>query len=75
MITKKVGDTFHSGRGDVSAKLAKSSEEILHEESETMEGGMDAVPPEAGARPVFAAGSMPFHEGRGLGRGHGPETK
>ena len=75
MIGKDTKGWFHEGRGNVSAKLAKSSEEVLHEESEEVEGGMSAVPTDAGAKPVFATGESPFHEGRGLGRGHGPETK
>lgn len=65
---------FHEGRGSVSAKLAKSNEEVMHEESETMEEGLQAYP-EQGGHPISATGKSPFHEGRGLGRGHGPETK
>ena len=67
-------NVFVSGRGNVSGEVAKSNEEVLHEESETLEGGMDAVPSDSGAKPIYATGETPFHEGRGLGRGHGPET-
>jgi len=67
-------EKFHMGRGDVSAKLAKSDSEIMHEEAETIEHDLDAVTADAGAKPLFAAGEMPFHHGRGEGRGHGPET-
>lgn len=67
-------EVFVSGRGNVSAEVAKSGEEVIHEEAEAMQEGMEAVPTESGAKPVFATGEMPFHSGRGLGRGHGPET-
>jgi hypothetical protein len=66
---------FHTGRGNVSGELAVSGKEVLSRESETEQGGMEAVPTDAGAKPIFATGERPFHEGRGLGRGHGPETK
>lgn len=63
---------FHSGRGNVSGNLAKSPSELISQEGAESVGGMEAVP---GERPVYATGSSPFHSGRGLGRGHGPETK
>lgn len=72
---------FHAGRGNVSGNVAKSNEEVLHEEAEVMEtlaepddqkGDRANV---SGAKPVYATGqAAPFHHGRGLGRGHGPET-
>jgi hypothetical protein len=69
---------FVSGRGDVSANVAKSDSEVVHEESEVMQLGMeDGIGDKVndfGAKPVFATPNS-FHTGRGLGRGHGPETK
>ena len=70
---KGAKEVFVSGRGGPQS-LAKSNEEVVHEESEIMEDGMEAVPGDAGAKPVFATGEGPFHHGRGAGRGHGPET-
>ena len=72
--TQNQPDTFVTGRGNVSGKVAKSNEDVIHEESEIVQEGMDAVPGDAGAKPVFVTGEMPFHSGRGTGRGHGPET-
>jgi hypothetical protein len=69
-MEKNTKGWFHSGRGNVSAELAKSSKEILNQESETEQGGMEAVPTDNGAKPVYATGSAPFHSGRGAGRGH-----
>jgi hypothetical protein len=73
---------FHSGRGAVSANVAKSNEDVLHEEAEVMEelAEPDDQKGDAGndygAKPVYPTGAAaPFHYGRGLGRGHGPETK
>lgn len=78
--TKNQPDTFVTGRGNVSGELAKSNEDVLHEEAEMMETLAveesqkgDRVN-DNGAKPVFASANS-FHEGRGLGRGHGPETK
>ena len=73
MIWKKNDglDTFHTGRGNPASKLAKSG----LESGGAAVGGMEAVPGDAGAKAVYATGERPFHEGRGLGRGHGPETK
>ncbi len=73
-------EVFMSGRGNVSGKIAKSNEDVIHEESELMEEGMEPTPMggeamDHGNKPIFATGDMPFHMGRGLGRGHGPETK
>ena len=71
---------FHTGRGNVSGNVAKSTEDVLHEEAELVQDGMEPTP-EGGAatdhgnKPIFATGEMPFQSGRGLGRGHGPETK
>jgi hypothetical protein len=71
---------FHAGRGDVSAKVAKSNEEVIHEEAEVMDtlAEPDDQKGDAGndygAKPVFVADGG-FHHGRGSGRGHGPETK
>lgn len=78
--TRNQPETFVSGRGNVSENVAKSNEDVLHEESEVMEEEGEGVNPgkdanDMGAKPIFATGEMPFHEGRGLGRGHGPETK
>ncbi len=67
--TKNQPDTFVSGRGNVSGNVAKSNEE-----SEIMQDGMEAVPSDAGAKPVFATGETAFHTGRGSGRGHGPDS-
>ena len=73
--TKNQPDTFVTGRGNVSGNVAKSNEEVLHEEAEVMETEAEGVEGTAGgAKPVFATPNS-FHEGRGLGRGHGPETK
>lgn len=78
--TKLQPETFVSGRGNVSAEVAKSNEEVLHEEAEMMEGLAEGVSQEgrkandSGAKPIYATGEdAPFHHGRGLGRGHGPE--
>jgi len=73
-------EVFLSGRGNVSGNLAKSDSEVMHEEAELVQDGMEPVGKggavlDHGNMPVFTAGSKPFHEGRGLGRGHGPETK
>ena len=71
-------DAFHKGRGDVSASLAKSGDEVISEGAETMD---DVFPSQDGASaddhggcPIYATGETPNHSGRGLGRGHGPET-
>jgi hypothetical protein len=75
-------EVFLSGRGDVSANVAKSDTEVMHEESEIYEDGK-IFPAQDGARaqisgskPIYTAGTeLPFQTGRGLGRGHGPESK
>ena len=75
-------EVFVSGRGNVSGELAKSNEEVVHEEAEVMEtlaveGNQkgDRVN-DNGGKPVYPTGTeTPFHTGRGLGRGHGPESK
>ena len=71
---------FHTGKGDVSIKVAKSDSEVLNEEAETLETEAEGIAGEkgkesevSGAKPVFITGEKPFHQGRGLGRGHGPE--
>jgi len=71
---------FHSGRGNVSMNLAKPESEIMHHEAEKVDS--EELTPQvgdkvndSGAKPEFMTGSQPFHTGRGLGRGHGPETK
>jgi hypothetical protein len=74
-MEKNTSFWFHTGRGNVSGDLAKSAKEILNQESEVEQGGMEAVPSDMGAKPIHATGEAPFHHGRGLGRGHGPETK
>jgi hypothetical protein len=73
---------FHVGKGDVSASVAKSDSDILHEEAELLATEAEGVSGQEGgagndngAKPIHATGSAPFHQGRGLGRGHGPETK
>lgn len=67
---------FVSGRGNVSGNVAKSNEDVLHEEAEVMDELAEGVAGNAnGTKPVYSTGEMPFHEGRGLGRGHGPEKK
>ena len=80
--TKNQPDTFVTGRGNVSGNVAKSNEDVLHEEAEVMEGLAEPDDQKGdagndyGAKPVYATGAAsPFHTGRGLGRGHGPETK
>ncbi len=75
MIQHETKGWFNEGRGNISAKLAKSAGEIISQESAMAQDGMEAVPTDSGAKPVYATGASPFHEGRGLGRGHGPETK
>ena len=65
---------FHSGRGSVSAEIAKSGAEVLSQESEVAQEGMEPTgeggkAEDSGAKPVYATGAAPFHEGRGLGRG------
>lgn len=78
--TRNQPDTFVSGRGNVSGNIAKSNEDVVDEEAEVMETlAVEANQKgdrvnDNGAKPVFAT-SNSFHEGRGLGRGHGPETK
>jgi len=73
--TQNQPQTFVSGRGNVSAEVAKSDEDVLHEESEAFDTEAEGVAgTEGGAKPVFATGEIPFHAGRGEGRGHGPET-
>lgn len=73
-------NVFVEGRGNVSGMLAKSDEDVIHEESELMQDGMEPTPKGAeamdhGNMPIFATGETPFHSGRGLGRGHGPEAE
>lgn len=74
---KMMRDWFVEGRGNVSGQLAKSNEQILHEESEDVElygEGVGQDGPTAndhGAKPIYATGDSPNHEGRGTGRGHG----
>lgn len=79
---KTAQDWFVAGRGNVSGELAKSNEEVIHEEAEVMDAEVFPLSQEGdraneeGAKPIYATGSeLPFHYGRGLGRGHGPETK
>jgi len=64
---------FHSGKGNVSENVAKSNEEVLHEEAEILETEAEGIEGRD-RKPVFATGASPFHSGRGAGRGHGPET-
>lgn len=71
---------FVEGRGGPQS-LAKSAEEVLHEEAEELEELAEGVSQEgprandSGAKPIYATGEeLPFHHGRGAGRGHGPET-
>ena len=72
---------FVMGRGNVSGEVAKSNEDVLHEEAEVMENLAEPDDQKGdagndyGAKPIFATGESAFHMGRGLGRGHGPETK
>lgn len=75
-------EVFVSGRGNVSGNIAKSDMEVVHEESEIYEDGKIFPAQEgdkandSGGKPIYATGpGSPFHTGRGLGRGHGPETK
>ena len=68
--TKNQPDTFHTGRGNVSGNVAKSNEDVLHEEAEELEIEAEGVAgTEGGAKPVFATPGG-FHSGRGSGRGH-----
>lgn len=80
--TQNQPNTFNSGRGAVSANVAKSDTDITHEESEIYEDGKifpvqdGGKANRMGGKPIYATGpALPFHTGRGLGRGHGPETK
>lgn len=73
-MEKDTKSWFHEGRGNVSGKLALTNKEVLEREDEEEQEGMEAVPSDSGAKPVYATGERPFHEGRGLGRGHGPDT-
>jgi hypothetical protein len=73
---------FIEGRGNVSGNVAKSDTEVCHEESEIYEDGKifpaqdGGKAQDMGAKPIFIVGNEGgFHTGRGLGRGHGPETK
>jgi hypothetical protein len=78
---KETEGWFMTGRGNVSGELAKSGSEVLSQESEVAEekagpenqSGVKAN--DYGAKPIYSTGETPFHSGRGLGRGHGPETK
>jgi hypothetical protein len=63
-------NVFVSGRGNVSANVAKSDAEVLANENESTAPLVDSKDNPAGRKPVFAAGDMPFHSGRGAGRGH-----
>lgn len=74
-MEKNTKGWFHEGRGNVSAKVAKSDADVLSNEGETEATLVDSKDNPHGRKPVYATGDMPFHEGRGLGRGHGPETK
>jgi hypothetical protein len=74
-MEKNTKEWFHTGRGNVSGDLAKTDKEVIAQEDSVSQEGMEAVPSDSGAKPVFATGENPFHSGRGLGRGHGPETK
>ena len=76
---KNMGYWFQTGRGNVSANVAKSNAEVMHEESEIIQDGMEPTgmggeAQDHGNKPIYATGEMPFHHGRGAGRGHGPET-
>jgi hypothetical protein len=76
---KSLGAWFNTGRGNVSGEVAKTNEEVTHEESEIYED--DEIFPsqegdranKEGAKPIFTTGETPFHTGRGLGRGHGKD--
>ena len=77
--TQNQPNTFNMGRGNVSGNVAKSNEEVVHEEAEVMETLAveedqkgDRVN-DNGGKPVFSTPNS-FHSGRGTGRGHGPET-
>lgn len=72
-MEKNTKDWFQTGRGNVSGDLALTNKEVVSRESSEEQGGMEAVPTDSGAKPVYATGESPFHNGRGLGRGHGPE--
>ena len=77
---KEMKDWFHYGRGSVSDKLAKTNTEVIAQESAESVDGMEPTGDgkevlDYGAKPLYATGEKPFHEGRGLGRGHGPEEK
>lgn len=78
---KSTGDWFHTGRGNVSGNIAKSDKEVMDNESEIyldeeifpVQEGAEAN--KSGGKPIWATGpDAPFHKGRGLGRGHGPDT-
>ena len=65
---------FVEGRGSVSEAVCKSDADVIHEESELVQEGMEPTPKGAdamdhGNMPIFATGPQPFHTGRGNGRG------
>jgi len=75
IANKNTDGWFHKGRGDVSAKLAKSDSEVLSQESEIMQSGMSptgsgASVQNSGAKPLYATGDSPMNYGRGDGRGY-----
>lgn len=68
-MDKNTSGWFHSGRGNVSGKVAKSNEDVLNQENETAATFVDSKDNPHGRKPVYATGDSPFHSGRGLGRG------
>ena len=74
-MEKNTKDWFQTGRGNVSGDLALTNKEVISRESSEDQGGMEAVPGDAGAKPVFATGESPFHSGRGNGRGYSADSK
>lgn len=66
---------FQTGRGNVSANVAKSDADILSQEGEMAATEVESPDNPAGRKPVYATGDTPFHEGRGSGRGYGPGNK
>ena len=68
--TNTGNQVFVSGRGNVSAKVAKTDAEVLANENEATAPEVESPDNPNGRKPVFMTGDSPFHSGRGSGRGH-----
>lgn len=75
IANKNTSGWIHSGRGNVSAKLAKSNSEAISPGATEVAGVAEGVSGsggsanDSGAKPVYATGESPVHKGRGTGRG------